>query len=529
MSAQVIWNYFKSKGFNDYGVAGLMGNLYAESGLSPTNLQNTYEKKLGMNDSQYTAAVDSGRYTNFIHDSAGYGLAQWTYWSRKEKLLTYCRSQNKSIGDLEAQLDFLYQELTTSFPQVVKILKTAASVAEASNAVLLQFERPANKTEENQQRRAQFGQTYYNQFCKGGNGGMKYGNSNKPLVCMQTTSTCYTRTTTMKVKGVLIHSTGANNPTIKRYVQPSDNAPDRQKMLQIIGVNNNRNDWNHKYVEAGLNAWIGKLADGTVATVQTMPWNYRPWGCGSGKKGSCNDGWIQFEICEDALTDRNYFNAAYNEMVELVAYLCQMYNLNPYGTVTHNGIKVPVILCHQDSARLGLGSNHSDIYNWFPKFGKSMDDVRNDVAALLNTPAPAPTPDVPVNYQAKVVATAGLNCRTTPVTGAVLMVYPYQAVLTIMKENNGWGYTGKGWVSLEYIEKVEDDDDMTQEKFNEMMNNYLADLAKQTAAPWSAADRAWAEQTGLIKGDGTGNMRYKSFLTREEVAALLHRYNETFG
>ena len=55
-----------------------------------------------------------------------------------------------------------------------------------------------------------------------------------------------------------------------------------------------------------MNAWIGKLADGSVAAVQTMPWDFRPWGCGSGSKGSCNSGWIQFEICEDALTDADY-------------------------------------------------------------------------------------------------------------------------------------------------------------------------------------------------------------------------------
>jgi uncharacterized protein YcbK (DUF882 family) len=75
IDAKVMWNFFKSKGLNDYGIAGLMGNLQAESGLKPTNLQNSYESKLGMNDAEYTAAVDAGTYTNFVKDSAGYGLA----------------------------------------------------------------------------------------------------------------------------------------------------------------------------------------------------------------------------------------------------------------------------------------------------------------------------------------------------------------------------------------------------------------------------------------------------------------------
>lgn len=216
---------------------------------------------------------------------------------------------------------------------------------------------------------------------------MKYGETNKPLVCMQTQSTCYKGTTTMEVKGVLWHSTGANNPTIKRYVQPSDNDPDKAALLNLIGKNTYGNDWNHIDHQAGLNCWIGKLADGTVATVQTMPWNYRPWGCGSGSKGSCNTGWVQFEICEDGLTDPDYFNKVYQEACEITAYLCKLYNIDPHGTVTVNGVKIPTILCHQDSYKLGFGSNHGDVLHWFPKFGKSMATARDDVAALISSSA----------------------------------------------------------------------------------------------------------------------------------------------
>lgn len=121
---------------------------------------------------------------------------------------------------------------------------------------------------------------------------MKYSNINTPLVCMQTQNLCYKNTTKMNIKGILWHSTGANNPNLKRYVQPSDDAVDKKSMLKLLGTNNNKNDWNHIDRQAGMNAWVGKLADGTVAAVQTMPWNYKPWGCGSGVKGSCNNGWI---------------------------------------------------------------------------------------------------------------------------------------------------------------------------------------------------------------------------------------------
>ena len=212
---------------------------------------------------------------------------------------------------------------------------------------------------------------------------MKYSKSNMPLRCLQTQSTCYKGTRIMEVKGVLWHSTGANNPSLKRYVQPSDNATDKKEWIKLLGENKNKNDMNHINREMGVNAWIGELADGTVTTVQALPWNYRPWGCASGPKGSCNNGWIQFEICEDALTDKKYFNAIYKEACELTAYLCDMYNLDPKGTVNYGGVKVPVILCHADSYDLGLGSNHGDVLHWFKLYGKTMNDVRNDVAKLM--------------------------------------------------------------------------------------------------------------------------------------------------
>lgn len=139
-----IWNYLKAKGLPDCGIAGLMGNLYAESCLIPTNLQNSYEKALSFTDAAYTAAVDNGTYQNFVKDSAGYGLAQWTYWSRKKNLLDFAKKKGKSIGDLEMQLDFLWNELQ-GYTVVISTLKTAKTVRAASDSVLLNFERPADK------------------------------------------------------------------------------------------------------------------------------------------------------------------------------------------------------------------------------------------------------------------------------------------------------------------------------------------------------------------------------------------------
>lgn len=142
-----------------------MGNLYAESGLKPCNLQGSYEKKLGMSDSEYTRAVDAGEYQNFVGDKAGYGLAQWTYHTRKEALLEFARARRASIGSLDMQLEFLWQELGR-YSAVLKVLIAAKSVKEASDAVVLKYERPANQSEENLAKRASYGERYFKKYAK---------------------------------------------------------------------------------------------------------------------------------------------------------------------------------------------------------------------------------------------------------------------------------------------------------------------------------------------------------------------------
>ena len=164
--AETIWNNLKVWIENDYGVAGLMGNLYAESGLRSNNLQNTYEKSLGLSDAEYTAKVDDGSYINFIKDSAGYGLAQWTYWSRKQMLKEFADWLNTSIGDLQMQLSFLQKEITQNYASMLKTLQGAKSVKEASDAVLTVYERPADQGDSVKSKRASYGQKYFDQFHK---------------------------------------------------------------------------------------------------------------------------------------------------------------------------------------------------------------------------------------------------------------------------------------------------------------------------------------------------------------------------
>ena len=177
-----------------------------------------------------------------------------------------------------------------------------------------------------------------------------------------TKNNCYKVGETITVKGIMVHSTGANNPWLKRYL-PNDGK---------IGINEYGNHWNTPTPDGKkvcVHGFIGKLADGTVATYQTLPWNYRGWHAG----GTANNTHIGFEICEDCLNDVIYFNAVYKEAVELCAYLCKEFGLTEKN-----------IICHSEGYKKGIASNHGDVMHWFPKHGKSMNTFRADVKTLLN-------------------------------------------------------------------------------------------------------------------------------------------------
>lgn len=176
-----------------------------------------------------------------------------------------------------------------------------------------------------------------------------------------TENNCYKAGKKITVKGIMVHSTGANNPWLKRYL-PDDGR---------IGKNQYNNHWNTPLPggkQVCVHGFIGKLADGSVATYQTLPWNHRGWHAG----GSANNTHIGFEICEDGLTDATYFNAVYKEAVELCAFLCKEYGLTEKD-----------IICHSEGYKKGIASNHGDVMHWFPKHVKSMDTFRSDVAKLL--------------------------------------------------------------------------------------------------------------------------------------------------
>lgn len=160
----IIWKKLKNVGYSDIAVAGIMGNLYAESGLKTNNLQNSYNKKFNMTDEEYTAAVNNKTYSmdQFIRDKAGYGLAQWTFWSRKKGLYNYTIGSGTSIDNLSRQIEFLILELSPLTTQ----LNHATTVVEASNIILTQYERPADQGFAVQQRRATYSNNFYTKFHK---------------------------------------------------------------------------------------------------------------------------------------------------------------------------------------------------------------------------------------------------------------------------------------------------------------------------------------------------------------------------
>lgn len=278
--------------------------------------------------------------------------------------------------------------------------------------------------------------------------------------CFLVRNDCYTSSPKItKVTGIVVHSTGANNKTVKRYVQPIPSQDRYAELMAELGENRYNNHWNKSHAageidrESCVHAFIGINANGNIITCQTLPYDTCAWGVGKGVNGSYNynpTARIQFEICEDGLSDRAYFEAAFKEAKEYCAYLCKKF-----------GLSADDICSHKESCERGYGNNHGDPENWAGKFGVTMNDFRNDVRALLNSqnPAPASKPETP--YAAlKIgdeVSFTGSQHFTSANSGSAISCKPGRAKITAIYARGihpyhvirvpGTGATVYGWVN----------------------------------------------------------------------------------
>ena len=205
------------------------------------------------------------------------------------------------------------------------------------------------------------------------------------ITAYATKNDCYKKAQKMTPKGIVVHSTGANNPNLKRYVD----APAE------VGVNQYGNHWNNPASVMGrsvcVHSFIGYALNKEVKVANILPYDICCWGVGSGSKGSYNynPAYIQFEMCEDDCKNKEYFEAVYNVAVEYCVYLCNAFN-----------IPVDNIVSHKEAHALGYGSNHGDPDNWWRNFGRTMNDFRAAVKAGLAAGDSAETPTEPAKPEA---------------------------------------------------------------------------------------------------------------------------------
>lgn len=432
---QQIWNYLKGKGLNDYGIAGLMGNLYAESGLKPTNLQNSFERKLGMTDDSYTKAVDNGSYANFVNDSAGYGLCQWTYWSRKQGLINFVKSRKCSIGDLEGQLEFLYKELSESYKTVLNELKSATSVRAASDAVFLNFERPADQSVTVQEKRAGYGLIYFEKYAKAaktaGNGG--FNMSNSPLVDVTVLSPNHSGKRTKAISRITPHCVVG------------------QLTAEGIGA------CFPKGREASCNYGIG--TEGRVALIVDEA--NRSW-CSSSNDNDQQA--VTIECASDKAEPYAFNSKVYNRLVDLCVDICKR---NGKKKLLWFGDKDKTLAYSPKSDEMVLTvhrwfANKSCPGNWmYARMGELAEKVTAALGGSKSTATAVPTasaasgdtvktfPAVPFTVQ---VVISDLCIRKSPAMGDNKTgQYTGKGTFTIVEVQNGWGRlkSGAGWIWLE--------------------------------------------------------------------------------
>lgn len=259
---------------------------------------------------------------------------------------------------------------------------------------------------------------------------------------------CYRTGKKMTPKGIVVHSTGANNPYLKRYVD----APNE------VGINRYGNHWN--VAKPGgrsvcVHSFIGYDKKSQIRVAQILPLNICCWGVGKGKKGSYNSNpaYIQFEICEDDLSNKTYYRKAFDVAIQYCAELCKVYKID-----------VSNIVGHCEAYRQGYGSNHSDPEHWMKKHGETMDDFRKAVSAILSSNNKTENQNKTTDncpYLVKVTVD-NLNIRKGAGTNTARVgSITDKGVYTIVEEKRGtgasiWGKlkSGAGWISLDYVKRL---------------------------------------------------------------------------
>ena len=438
---EFIWSFLKAQGLTDAGAAGLMGNLYAESGLRSNNLQNSYEGKLGMTDVEYTEMVDKGTYTNFSNDRAGYGLAQWTYPTRKAALLAYAKAVGASIGSLEMQLSFLLKELRESYKLVHYVLVTATDVKTASNVVLLQFERPADQSETVKVKRASYGQKYFDKYAKKGSGSTM-GFSNSALATVKMISPNRTPNRNHAIDTVTIHCF-VGQVDAKRGCQVFQPSSKGASCNYVVGYDGSIG----LCVEEKDRSWCtgGKDKNGNPIRV-------------NGISGSSNDYQaVTIEVASDTTHPYAITDKAMAALIELCADICK-----------RNGIKA--LLWKGDKSLVGQVSKQNlTVHRWFANKACPGDYIYQrlgDIAAAVNKKLGAAGTTTPVAPASKVpytvrITVTDLRIRKGPGTNNAATGYIKPGIYTIVSEATGqgaalWGKlkSGAGWVALDFCKKI---------------------------------------------------------------------------
>lgn len=160
---ETIFTRVTAAGFTIEAACALLAQIQKESRFEPENLEDSRNISLGMTDSEYVQAVNNGTYTNFVHDAAGFGLAQWTFYTRKQNLLYYCKARNKSIGDLETQIAFMIWEMKACFGAIWNKCLSSHDLKDMTWTLLDTWENPAEK-QNNMVERYGYAQEWYKKF-----------------------------------------------------------------------------------------------------------------------------------------------------------------------------------------------------------------------------------------------------------------------------------------------------------------------------------------------------------------------------